>query len=135
MIKKGIVVEAEVSKEKAIVKYIPVKNLVYYIDVWDCTPRFAKRIHTGQGQMKTEIISLKNKKAQKLFDKLVMLRDVIINMSGHYYIETIEQKRILDEIVINEGLFCCEGYESCDEFIERNCPLSERCSEWKKVSK
>jgi len=129
---EGIMIRTEVTETTATVEYIPVKNSKFYIDVWNCVPRFAMRSHIGKGQMKTETIELKNEKAQELFKKLVQIRDVIINLSGHYFIETDQQKRLLDEIVIAEGLFACRHIEDCDSFLDTGCPLEEGCPEYQK---
>jgi len=101
---KGIPIRGEISESDVIYEYISVVEFEFYIDVWDCTPRFAKRIHKEKGIQETTIIELKTEKAQNLFEELVSERDVIINMSGHYYIETQKQKQILDQILKIEGL-------------------------------
>ena len=100
----GIPVRAEITSEKVIQEYLPVVEFEFYIDVWDYHPRFAKRIIKGGGIQETEIIELQTEEAEKLFEQLCIERDIIINRSGHYYIETQQQKQILDQILKIEGL-------------------------------
>jgi len=124
---RGIPIRAEISMDIVIQEYLPVLEYEYYIDVWDCSPRLAKRIHK-KTILQTKIIELKTEKAKELFEKLVEERDIIINRSGHYYIETRKQRALLDKILILEGIrdeqggrcFRCGAY--CSEGEYRDDP-------------
>jgi len=100
----GIVIRTEITESDATVEYLPVREFEYYIDVWDCTPRLGRRVHLGKGAMRTEIVTLNNPEAKQQFQQLAKLRSVIINRSGHYYIETEEQLTLLNEMLKTEGL-------------------------------
>ena len=100
----GIPIQAEVTTESALITYIPVKEFEFYIDVWNCYPRLGQRIHTGRGSLRTEIIELKKQRSETLLGKLCELRDVMITMSGHYYMETDEQAALMNRILKIEGL-------------------------------
>jgi hypothetical protein len=127
---KGIPIRAEITSEEVVQEYLPVLEYEYYIDVWDCEARLGKRRYNNS-TLQTEIIPI-SEQAKELFNKLIEEREVILNRSGHYYIETREQRYILDRILIIEGLrdedkgrcFQCDCYCSRDNEF-RNNPYDE----------
>jgi hypothetical protein len=63
----------------------------------------------------------------------VFLKTNDVKKAGHYFVETLQQKKILDEIVINEGLFDCKCLNDCDAFCDGECPLSNKCGEFEAI--
>lgn len=99
----GIPIRTELTAEMANIEYLPVLEREFFIDVWDMQARLARRTHI-ENAVRISKLELKHDEAKTLFGRLVDLRDVIINRSGHYYIETKERQEILDNLLKIEGL-------------------------------